>query len=96
MAKSKHDQEVEKIARQLANQGWNVQADHTSKFDTPDDIGKDKRVPDIVATKKGCTKIIEVDSGPGETPDQESTFRRSASQRERTSFGKIVLDPGKK
>ena len=53
---SKHDQKVRKIAKDLEKDDWNVQAD-ISGFDTPDGIGKENRIPDIVAKKKGAAVI---------------------------------------
>jgi hypothetical protein len=82
-----HDKRVAEIAQRLKGQGWDVEAD-ISGFDQPSPIGKDKRIPDIKATKAGAKRLIEV-----ETPDtkdahsdQHETFRRSASQQKRTSF----------
>lgn len=92
MGQTRHDREVKKIADELSKKGWKVKADHTSKYETPDGIGKNNRIPDIVAEKKGNTRLIEIDSGPKEDPNQISTFRRSAGQKERTTFRKIVLN----
>ena len=84
---SKHDAKVRQTARQLQGQGWKVEAD-VRGFPSPAAIGKGKRVPDVVASKGGRHKIIEV-----ETPDtlktdkeQHAAFRRSAAQRRNTSF----------
>ena len=61
-----HDRRVRALANMLKNQGWQVQAD-LPNFDPPDPIGKDERIPDILATQGNQTKIIEV-----ETPSTSS------------------------
>lgn len=93
---SDHDNLVLDYALRLENQGWGVQAD-LANFDPPNPIGKDERIPDILATKANRTMIIEV-----ETPrtyishkDQHSTFRRSAAQRRNTEFELVVTKPRK-
>lgn len=89
---STHDNRVRSLANQLKNEGWKVQAD-LPNFNQPDPIGKDARIPDILATRGDQTKIIEV-----ETPttlnshqEQHSTFRRSAAQRENGEFELVVI-----
>lgn len=84
---STHDRKVRQTARKLTGEGWNVKAD-LSEYQKPAPIGRDRRVPDIEATKRGHRKIIEV-----ETPDtierdrkQQATFRRHAGQKPNTTF----------
>ena len=84
---SAHDRKVSQVARKLTGQGWNIKADLPG-YKKPAPIGKDRRVPDIEATKRGHRKIIEV-----ETPDtidkdkkQQETFRRHAGQKPNTTF----------
>ena len=97
-SQSQHDAAVKREARALADKGWNVKAD-VPGYETPDPIGKKGFVPDIVAAKRGHTKIVEV-----ETPDslqadaeQRATFARSAGQKPRTTFETVVPDsPGEK
>ena len=93
---STHDNRVRALANRLEDQGWKVQAD-LPNFNQPDPIGKDERIPDILATRGNQTKIVEV-----ETPttvnshqDQHSTFRRSAAQRENAEFELVVTQPRK-
>lgn len=83
----KHDKRVKQIADRLKRKGWNVKAD-IEGYEQPDAIGKDKRIPDIEATKKGATRLIEVETEDTMQTDKEQhgTFRRSAAQRKRTSF----------
>ncbi|RKU12241.1 hypothetical protein C6501_11235 [Candidatus Poribacteria bacterium] len=93
---SAHDNRVRTLANQLRNEGWKVQAD-LPNFNQPDPIGKDARIPDILATRGEQIKIIEV-----ETPttldshqEQHSTFKRSAAQRENAEFELVVTKPRK-
>ena len=84
---SKHDEKVRKEALKLRRKGWRVKA-AVSGFRLPKPIGKRKKVPDIEATKGGATKLIEVETraSVGKDKKQQSVFRRSASQRNRTIF----------
>lgn len=84
---TKHDRKVRQIARELRAAGWDVQADLPGD-DRPDPIGTRRHIPDLVASKRGHKRIIEV-----ETPDsidrdrkQQETFRRSAGQQANTTF----------
>ena len=58
-----HDHRIRTIANKLRNEGWKVQAD-LPNFNQPDPIGKDARIPDILATRGNETKIIEVKTSP--------------------------------
>ncbi len=93
---STHDNRVRALADRLEGQGWEVQAD-LPNFDQPDPIGKDERIPDILAAQGNQTKIIEVEtpSTVNSHQDQHSTFRRSAAQRENAEFELIVTQPRK-
>ena len=84
---SNHDNLVFELAGKLESEGWDVQAD-LAHFDQPDPIGKDGRIPDILATLGDQTKIIEVEtpSTINSHQDQHSTFKRSAAQRENAEF----------
>ena len=93
---SAHDRRVRNLANKLKNEGWRVQAD-LPNFDQPDPIGKDRRIPDILAKRGGQTKIIEVET-PGTVDShqgQHSTFRRSAAHRENGEFELVVTQPRK-
>ena len=92
-AQTKHNQTVRRRARALEGDGWNVRAD-VPGYERPEPIGGAGHVPDIVAKKRGHTRIEEV-----ETPesldsdrDQHAAFRRSAAHRPRTSFEITVTD----
>lgn len=91
-----HDNRVRREVAKLNSERWDIQADLPG-YESPDPIGKDNRVPDILATKGNKVKIIEV-----ETPDtvdshkdQQATFRRSAAQRQNAEFELIVTVPRK-
>lgn len=92
MARSrKHQDAVRRLAERLHRDGWTVWADH-SDWTTPHTIGE--RVPDIVAEKSGACRIIEVETEDtiDKHSDQQSTFRRSASQQNRTVFQLWLVD----
>ena len=88
-----HDQAVRKLASQLKNEGWQVKASLPNRKQ-PDPIGKDGRIPDIQATKRGRTKLVEVEtpSTVNSHKQQASAFRRSAAQKKNTSFGLVIAD----
>ena len=94
--KTEHDKKVEQVVRQLKRKGWNVEAD-LKGFDNPDSIGQNNFIPDIVAKKSGATKIIEVETKKSVNKDkeQQEAFRRSAGQKQRTSFEIIMADKKK-
>lgn len=86
-----HDGKVRQIAERLKKQDWDVKADLPG-CSKPKPIGKDSKIPDVEARKRGATRLFEV-----ETPEtleahkkQQATFRRSAAHRTRTTF-KIVI-----
>jgi len=84
---TKHDRKAAQIARQFERDGWSVQADLPG-YAQPDPVGVNRHVPDVVATKAGATRIIEVETPETMEADteQHEAFRRSAAQRRRTSF----------
>ncbi len=86
-----HNKEVRREAKKLERQGWNVEAD-LPEYDTPEPIGKGGHIPDVVAKKRGATRIIEVDTPGNEDPKQLAAFRRSAGQKKRTTFQHIMTD----
>lgn len=82
-----HDKKVQQIVKKLVRQNWKVKVDLPG-YDKPSPIGKDKRRPDIEATKRGHRKLIEVETLDSLTKDrkQQATFRRHAGQKTGTSF----------
>ena len=84
---SKHDRKVKQIAQEYKKKGWKVKADLPG-YEKPDPIGKKRRIPDVVATKAGAERIIEVETKEtiARDKDQQATFRRRAGQKPRTTF----------
>ena len=76
-----------KLANQIKKEGWKLQTDHPG-YDQPEPIGKEKRIPDILAKKAGAERIIEVQTQETMQSDdaQHSTFKRRATQKPRTKF----------
>lgn len=90
---TKHDTRVKREADKLKRKGWKVKADIPG-YHQPKPIGKEKRVPDVVARKKGATRIIEVETKDTLVKDkaQQSTFKRSAAQKKRTTYETVVAN----
>jgi len=82
-----HDNKVKSLAKELQKKGYTVNADLPG-YNKPAPIGKDKRIPDIEAQKRGRIKLIEVETKQSLVTDrkQQATFRRSAAQRPNTTF----------
>ena len=92
-SQNEHDKVVRREAKNLVRNGWTVRADLPG-YEPPKPIGKKGVVPDIVASKRGHTRIVEV-----ETPDsldsdreQRATIARSAGQKSQTTFETIVTE----
>ena len=86
-----HDALVQRIAKQLDEEGYDVQAD-VSGFPQPATIGGLR--PDVIGKKPGKRKIIEV-----ETPDslkdtraekQRQAFKDAADRSKKTTFSRRV------
>ena len=92
-SQKKHDDVVRRTANSLKREGWEVSADIPG-FLTPGPIGEQKRVPDLVATKRGHRRLIEVETPDslGSADEQLSTFRRSAAQDPRTKFDVVLTE----
>jgi len=92
-SQKKHDDVVKRTANSLKREGWEVSADIPG-FPTPGPIGEQKRVPDVVATKHGHRRLVEVETPDslGSAGEQLSTFRRSAAQDPRTKFDVVVTE----
>ncbi len=58
MSQDARDREVRQLAEDLKEDGWDI---HTGLRGngTPDAIGDRSHTPDIVATKRGATRIVE-------------------------------------
>ncbi len=90
---SKHDTEVQKLARKYENQGYNVKADIPG-YSKPSTISGYR--PDVEAKKGWERKIYEV-----ETPDsvnsardkqQQQAFRQAARKSKHTTFKRTITD----
>ena len=94
MSQDTHDRKVRQLASKLQKDGWKVQAD-LKGLDRPTGIGKNNQIPDIVAKKRGATKIVEVDTPETIDNSQLTSFERSAKRRSRTTFQHVVTKPRK-
>lgn len=92
-----HDRKVERLAREYKRKGWKVKADIPG-YEKPPSIGKYGHIPDLEVTKRGKTKIIEVETPSTLNSDkkQRETFKKSASHRRRTVFEMVIVRPRKK
>ncbi len=90
---TEHNTMVNQLAKQLRRQGYNVKADLPG-YPRPTPIGKDKKRPDIEATKGAKRKIIEVETSETIERDkkQHTAFRKSAARRSNTSFEMEVVE----
>jgi len=84
-----HQRAVRRTARELEGDGWNVRAD-VGHWPNPPTIAG--RQPDVVATKRGSRRIIEVETKTTAHQDQHETFRRHAGQKSNTVFIGYVAD----
>lgn len=85
-----HNKGVLAEARELDRKGWDVKADHVSRhgYGTPPPINGYR--PDVYATKRGGTGIVEIETDPDDDHDQHTAFRRSAGQTGANFYGWIV------
>ena len=94
---TRHDRAVKSIADRLSGTGHAVSAD-VAGYPTPDAIcgsggsGRCRR-PDIVATKGGSTRIIEVETEDSYDKDrgQRRVFREYADTHRNTSFRTVRI-----
>lgn len=89
-----HDRKVGRLATKLEKEGYKVKA-ATGRRPDPQPIGHSGRIPDITATKRGKTKIIEVETPRSLKGDkaQLQTFARYAASKKNTSFDIVVTKP---
>lgn len=92
-----HDRKVSRLASELEKQGYTVQASTGSRPD-PNPIGRPGMMPDIVATKGGKTKIIEVKTPRGLKADmiKLQKFAKYAAKRKDVTFDIVVTKPRRK
>lgn len=84
-----HDKGVERVADRLERDGWNVRAD-IAGWPQPRTIAG--RRPDVIATKRGSRRIIEVETDRSDDHRQHEKFRRHQSQKANTKFIGYVVD----
>jgi len=92
-----HDRKVSRLATRLEKEGYRVKAS-VGRRPSPDPIGRSKRIPDITATKRGKTKVIEVETPRSLKSDksQLTTFARHAASKKNVSFDIVVTRPRRK
>ena len=92
-SKSKHDREVRRIANDLKNKGFDVQADVTG-YPQPSTIGGFR--PDVIAKSGRERVIVEVETpdsvGGARDAKQQQAFRNAAKQAKNTTFRRKVTD----
>jgi hypothetical protein len=84
-----HQKGVKRTAREHDNEGWNVRADLNGWSNPPVIAG---RQPDVLATKRGSRRIIEIETEVNAHQDQHATFRRHAGQKTNTVFIGYIVD----
>ena len=84
---TQHDRKVLEIAKAYKNKDWNVRADLPG-YKKPNPIGRSKRIPDVQATKRGATRLFEVETPRSSAQDrnQRRTFKRYVAKKPRTTF----------
>ncbi len=75
-----HDETVRRVAGGLRSQGYKPKADHTDTYPTPRTIYGMR--PDVIATKRGKTKIVEVET--------RESYNSPHSQAQRRAFRRFV------
>lgn len=88
-----HDEGVLAEARKLDRKDWDVMADVSGLgYGQPPTIAG--RIPDVYATKRGGTRIVEIETDPEDDHGQHAKFRRSAGQTGANFYGWIVDSGG--
>ena len=91
-SQSKHDAEVNKLAKELAKKGYDVQAD-VRGYPQPGTLGGYR--PDVVAKKGTERKIIEVETtesvNSARDVQQQKAFRQAARRSKNTTFRRVVV-----
>ena len=91
-SQSKHNAEVRRIAKELKDKGYDVQADIPG-YGSPDTIGGLR--PDVIARKGGERKIVEVETSESRNTardlKQQRAFRQAATRSKNTTFRRVVV-----
>ncbi len=80
-----HDRKVRQLAKQHEKDKWKVKA-HVGNYDRPSSIGKNNHIPDLEVTRRGKTKLIEVDTPDTVDSAQLRTFKMSAARKKIRKF----------
>ncbi len=83
---SAHDKGIYYEVQDLEKRGWNVKADLPRSDHSQPPLIAGKRRPDIIATKRGGRRIVEIKTELRLRSKQLKTFRRSAGQRAQVKF----------
>ena len=92
-SQSKHDAEVQRLARAFERKGYSVKAD-VPGFPQPTTIGGYR--PDVVATAGRDRKIVEVETRDSvdnaRDQKQQQAFRQAAKRSKSTTFRRTVTE----
>lgn len=89
MVSKAHQRGVKRTASEHENDGWNVRAEASGWTQPPTIAG---RRPDVLATKRGSRRVIEVETDTHAHQGQHGTFRRHAAQKTNTIFIGYIVD----
>lgn len=84
---SAHDDAVSAEAKALQKQGWDVAADVPG---WPGPGTKNGRIPDIVATKRGSGRIVEVETERGDDETQHRRFMKHVAPKSNWTFHVVI------
>ena len=87
-----HDRKVRQLAKQYEKDKWKVKT-HVGKYDRPSAVGKNNHIPDLEVTRRGKTKLIEVDLPDTIDPAQLKAFRMSAARKKNVEFEHVITKP---
>lgn len=96
MPSKPHQLGVKRTAREHENDGWKVRAEVGGWPQPPSIAG---RRPDVLATKRGSRRVIEIETDANAHQGQHETFRRHAAQKTNTNtifIGYIVDSAGRR
>lgn len=89
VAQTAHDKGVRAEAKELEKKGWTVRAD-VSGWPTPRTVNG--RRPDVIATKRGSGRIVEIETDADDDHNQHTAFRRHVGQKDNWVFYGWIVD----
>nr|RDZ30297.1 hypothetical protein DEQ67_14615 [Haloferax sp. Atlit-48N] len=89
MVSRAHQKGVNTTAEEHDRNGWNVKAALRGWTQPPTIAG---HIPDVVATKRGSRRVIEIETSRNDQKRQHEAFRRHAGQKANTVFIGYVVD----